>query len=296
MNFLAILSPHRATNLIKGASLTGMPLTWAAISYNTYQSIAWWMLMAALAMFYVVLRNGFMRSHQLRVLMTILFALGALQALYGIIQALVPSVGILWTDKGAEGVARGTYVNRNHFAGFIEMIFPLCLGYRLSFVDWEHRGSKKKGLKTLLTHNQESPTFLFSIILVVLLVAVLFSQSRAGITSTGLGFIIFSVLVFIANKHLPLGFWLSIVFILGLTLIYGLRIGFDDIIARFLELDTDTNRLKVWADTSNILRDHPLGIGLRNFKQLFPVYRVQTLGSSQYLYAHNDVLQLLTEA
>jgi O-antigen ligase len=44
------------------------------------------------------------------------------------------------------------------------------------------------------------------------------------------------------------------------------------------------------------LRDHPLGIGLGNFKDVYPVYNVSRISETRFLYAHNDYLQLLIEA
>jgi O-antigen ligase len=44
------------------------------------------------------------------------------------------------------------------------------------------------------------------------------------------------------------------------------------------------------------LKDHPLGIGLGNFKNVFPVYNVSTISDNRFLYAHNDYLHLLVEA
>ncbi len=63
-----------------------------------------------------------------------MIALAVLEAIYGLIQALIPSLGVLWVDyiKNYLGDARGTFINRNHFAGFIEMVWPLALGYTLA--------------------------------------------------------------------------------------------------------------------------------------------------------------------
>jgi len=57
----------------------------------------------------------------------------------------VPSIGVLYEDNIGLGNARGTYI----IAGFIEMAFPLCLGYVLSFGDWTGQ-KEKKGIKARL--------------------------------------------------------------------------------------------------------------------------------------------------
>jgi O-antigen ligase len=44
------------------------------------------------------------------------------------------------------------------------------------------------------------------------------------------------------------------------------------------------------------LKDHPLGIGLGNFKQVYPVYNVSRISDTRFLYAHNDYIHLLVES
>jgi len=44
-----------------------------------------------------------------------------------------------------------------------------------------------------------------------------------------------------------------------------------------------------------LIKDHPFGIGLEAFKQVFPVYNVSNFLNVQYIYLHNDYLQLLVE-
>jgi O-antigen ligase len=84
--------------------------------------------------------------------------------------------------------------------------------------------------------------------------------------------------------------------IIGLVVIYGLKIGFGPIIERFLELSDGNSRLDFWQDSLTIIKDHPLGIGLGNFKQVFAVYNVSGISDVTVTYTHNDYLQLLVEA
>ena len=125
------------------------PFYSAAMSYNRFTAFAWWILLLSLALFFTVLRNTLNDSGRLKLVLRIVLILAAFEALYGIIQAFVPSVGVIWEDTIGLGNARGTYINRNHFAGFIEMAFPLCLGYVLSFGDWTGQ-KEKKGMKARL--------------------------------------------------------------------------------------------------------------------------------------------------
>ncbi|KKL70291.1 hypothetical protein LCGC14_2106370 [marine sediment metagenome] len=289
------LSPFRYRALSDGATLAGIDFNPSSLSYNRFTSLGWWILLLSIAMFFIVLRNTLTDSRRLRLVLRIVLILAAFEALYGIIQALVPSVGVIWEDTIGLGNARGTYINRNHFAGFIEMVFPLCLGYTLSLGDWS--GQKKMGgIKAMLSSDRSSPPLLLGVVLVIMLVAVLFSRSRAGIVGMGLGFLVFTLLVRLGSGRLPMGFLLGTIAIFGLTFVYGFRIGFESIIDRFLMISKGADRTMLWADAWRIVQDHPLGVGLANFSLVFPIYKVQTTHEAFYIYAHNDYLQLLIEA
>ena len=289
------LSPFRYRALSDGATLAGIDFDPSSLSYNRFTSLGWWILLLSIAMFFIVLRNTLNDSGRLRLVLRIVLILAAFEAFYGIIQALVPSVGVIWEDTIGLGNARGTYINRNHFAGFMEMVFPLCLGYTLSLGDWS--GQKKKGgIKAMLSSDRSSPPLLLGVILVMMLVAVLFSRSRGGITGMGLGFLVFTLLVRLGSGRLPMGFLLGAIAIFGLTFVYGARIGFESIIDRFLVLEGGNSRSLLWKDALGIVQDHPFGVGLANFSLVYPVYKIQMVSESFFIYAHNDYLQLLIEA
>jgi hypothetical protein len=99
---------------------------------------------------------------------------------------------------------------------------------------------------------------------------------------------------------MPIGFWVMIGAMAFLILLYGVKIGFDPIIKRFLKvgahLGESDSRLDIWRDSLAILKDHPLGIGLGNFRDVYPVYNVSRISDTRFLYAHNDYLHLLVEA
>jgi O-antigen ligase len=84
--------------------------------------------------------------------------------------------------------------------------------------------------------------------------------------------------------------------IVGMLVIYSVSIGIGPITERFLTLRGGDSRLDFWRDSLLIIKDHPLGIGLRNYEKVFPVYDISMLTDKRLEYAHNDYLQLLIEA
>jgi len=245
-------------------------------------------------MFFFVLRDFCDSRRSLKLLVIIMIGLAILEAIYGLIQALIPSLGVLWVDyiPNYLGTARGTFINRNHFAGFIEMVWPLALGYALAL---GYRG-KEINLRKLLASDRLNKQILLALGIVIMLLALLLSRSRAGITGAFIGFVTFILLSRSAHKQVPKGFWVMGGAMISLIFLYGIKIGLDPIIERFLQISANNSRLDIWRDSLVILKDHPLGIGLGNFKHVFPVYNVSNISDTRFFYAHNDYLHLLVEA
>ena len=289
-SILSFLSPFRQEVLTQSVAIIDGFVEWQSISYSSRSSLAWWTFLLSLLIFFLVFRKTFTSSRHLKILIYILLGLSALEALYGLLQALIPTMGVLWVEK-TFGNARGTYINRNHFAGFIEMILPLGLGYTLSLGNWEERLS----LKALMSTDRPNFQFFLAIGLTVMVLALVFSKSRAGITGGVLGFLIFVYLVHTGSKGLPRSYWVIISLIIGMVTFYSFRIGVDPVLERFLRVNKEFGRLDLWRDCIVIVKDHPFGTGLATFKQVFAVYKVSTISETTPYHAHNDYLQLLVE-
>lgn len=290
---MGVLSPVRYQLLVQTEALTGMDAAWPTLSYAPFQSLGWWSFLLGLGMLFVLLKTCFASPGMLRWTLWILLVLAVVQGVYGILQALIPNLGVLWYIKSGLGDARGTWINRNHFAGFMGMMLPLLLGLSMSRVRW---GARLK-FKTLLQSDRIHKDSMFLLALVIIALALLFSKSRAGIMSMFLGVGFFLFLIRGKDRKSSKRFWIIGSVLFGLTLLYGLRIGFDPIIDRFLALNKNISRLDYWNDSLAIIADHPLGIGLAAFKYVFPAYSATSLTETVTpYYLHNDVLQLLVEA
>jgi len=291
---LSFLSPFRHEMLTQSFAIIGESVGWQSISYSSLRSLAWWTFLLSLLLFFFIFRKTFTFSKHLKLLVVVLLVLGTAEALYGLIQALVPSLGVLWVDyiEAYLGDARGTYINRNHFAGFMEMILPLGLGYTLALGNWK----EKLSFKALMSTDRINFQFFLTIGLGIMMLALLFSKSRAGITGWGLGFLTFVILVHLGSNGVPRSFWVISAIIIGMVAFFSLRIGVDPVLDRFLRISKDSSRLDFWRDSLVMAKDHPFGIGLATFRQVFPVYNVSTISEVRVHYAHNDYLQLLVEA
>jgi O-antigen ligase len=200
-------------------------------------------------------------------------------------------MGVLWVDYVHDymGNARGTFINRNHFAGFVEMIWPLILGYTIAMTDRGH--SLKKALASDFLNQQA----LMALGIAVMLLSLLLSQSRAGITGGFIGLMTFWYMARPKIRRIALSNRLLMGGIVVVLIIYCLTIGVGPIFERFLSIDDSNSRIEIWRDSLLILKDHPLGIGLRNYENVFQVYNQSNVSDRMVTYAHNDYLQLLIE-
>jgi O-antigen ligase len=291
--FWEILGSQRHIVSISSNSLLGLPSKNVALSYNPSYSFGWWLFLISLVVLFSVLRNTVSRS-RIVILLWLLFVISSLEALYGIVQTLIPNLGVLWVDyiQTYLGNARGTYINRNHFAGYMEMMIPLMLGFALSREDW----NAKIDWRTFFASDRPHLQFLLSLGLVIMVLALLFSRSRAGITGFVIGLGVFLYLIRSGRKALPLSVKATFLVIGGLVLFYGLHIGFDPIFGRFLQISTDASRIDFWRDSLPIIAANPFGTGLGTFEQVFAVNNTSTLADIRVTHLHNDYLQLLMEA
>ena len=247
----------------------------------------------SLCMYFVAVKNICAERKNLKPIIGTILGVALIEAFYGLIQAMVPNIGVLWVDhvQTYMGDARGTFINRNHFAGFIEMIWPLALGLTIA------QGGSRQGytLKNILSSEKLNQQALLALGIVVLLLALLFSRSRAGIAGALMGFLTFFLLTRSGEKRVSGSSLLLMIGIAGMLLVYSLAIGFGSVLERFFTLSGGDSRLDFWRDSLVIVKDHPLGIGLRNFEKVYPVYNVSRLADQRLEYVHNDYLQILIE-
>jgi hypothetical protein len=290
---LSYLSPVRFQTLTNAQVLLNSSPSWQTLSYDPLVALSWWMFLFCLYLFFAAVRSLCADTKNLKRIVYVMMSIALIEAVYGLIQALVPTLGVLWVDyvKAYMGDARGTFINRNHFAGFIEMVWPLALGFTLAQGGW----GQGYTLKKILASERLNRQALLALGIVVLLLSLLFSKSRAGIAGASMGFLIFIFLARSGSKGMFRYTWLLLVGIVGMLVIYSLSIGVGPITDRFFTLKDGDSRLDFWRDSLPIIIDHPLGIGLRNYEKVFPIYNVSMLADKRLEYAHNDYLQILIE-
>lgn len=205
---------------------------------------------------------------------------GFFVALLGILQHLTFNGKLYWfREMRFGGIPFGPYVNRNHFAGFAELVIPVSL------------------VPLALGKVRRERWFLVSLFAVVPIGALFFSASRGGIVSFAVEvgvLLLWLVLRRTTGKHLLSA---GIVFLLAFLMVSWL--GVHQAIERFSAMQslevTQGKRTSMAADTWHIFLDHPvLGTGLGTLQIVFPPYETNYDGKIVN-HSHNDYLEALAE-
>lgn len=191
--------------------------------------------------------------------------------------------------------ATGTLVNRNHFAGFLEMSIPLALGYSLSLSNWDD-GKQKSLLKKLVSSDNVYKQILLIFLAGIMLLALILSKSRMGSFSSFLSLIFFYISYVSFRRNKTQKGWL-LLFVIAIAILYGLWIGLYSVFERFLRIEAEAQgRLLVWKDMLSMIRDFPLfGTGFGTFSHAYRLYKQFMEKALVFSCAHNDYFQLLAE-
>lgn len=224
---------------------------------------------------FFLVQNLFGERKEMYLFSRLLVWTAATLALYGLLKYAL-SVGA--TAGKAELV--GTYVNRNHFAGYLELCLPLALGIVGYITD--------KGKKILLIYG-----------IVLMVVALVLTLSRGGWVSASVALLYMVVLARKREVFSPRawGGLVAVVVVLAVAVL-----GLNPVVTRLSTLDRIVKtpfafdgRTQVWSGTLEIIKENPLlGTGIGTFPFAFAPHRECGI-TRRYLQAHNDVLQFTSE-
>lgn len=302
-----VLSP-RAFALHQGLAADGLavsPSSWPSLSLSPAATLSKFVLTLCYGLFaFLVLRTARSRR-RLEILVLVILGSALFQAFYGMAETFSGHEMILGRAKRHNiGSVTGTFVNRNHFAGFLEMAFPLSLGYLLVKARYFQM---EKGLslrRKILWFGQESLqwTFLYGLASVFIGVGLVFSRSRSGVMILLLTVLLAGVAAVAwrglseeeAGARRRFGRLVRGVFVLVLGA--ALWFGIDPIIARFAEVDVSKEaRRTFYRTTARMIGDFPLvGTGKGSFPHAYAMYEEKD-DRLRLSFAHNDYLEFAAE-
>ena len=253
-----------------------VPLT--ASRYDTRMELQ--LLLTYLVVLFLM-SQAYLRTSHWRGYIWFLMTLGFFVSIFGILQYLTFNGKLYWfRTMRYGGIPFGPYVNRNHFAGFAEVVIPVAL------------------VPLVLGRVRRERLFLVALFALVPIVALLLSASRGGIISFVVQLVILFLLLLVRrvrSRHMIAGGLVVLCAVMAVS-----WIGVQQALQRFSAMQTNevtgSKRAAMRQDTWRIFLDHPfLGTGLGTFEMVFPPY--DSLYDGKIVnHAHNDYVEVLAEA
>jgi O-antigen ligase len=230
--------------------------------------------------------------HRLHLLVRTIMIFGFLLAIFGLTQSFTSPTKVYWMRELNQSTAFGPFINRHHFAGYMELTIALPLGLLLAgAID------KQKWL-------------LYIFIAGLMGVALVMTSSRGGIISLVAEIVFLVIVTAIWRRHGERrragGRLRSVAARTALAgaLIFGLFLGVillggEFSLNRFIDsVNTDdptTGRAHFWAVTLEMIKANPVvGTGLGAYGVIYTHYDTRN-GLYRLEQAHNDYLQVLSD-
>lgn len=300
---LGVISPSSARSYAAfsndGAS------AWRAISIAPQSTVdEFWKLLSYIAVFVVVISHFKRRDQVFKVLRLVVW-MGLGIAVFAVVQKAAWNGRIYWIYPVREGLTPsaahiwGPYINRNHFAGYMEMAVPLALGfslYRLSGIKVLPGIPFKMKLSVYANSKALMPMTLLFAAAIVMAGVLFMTLSRGGTAGLVAGVVVFLAMSLkrrsLKNKAVILAAIAAVLFLLFVFL------SWSRLEERFSQVGEEdrTARFDVWADSVNIAGDFPVfGSGLGTFERVYPLYQTR-YSILLFTHAENDFVEILTEA
>lgn len=267
----------------------------SSLSFDPYSTRFILVQLAALTIYFAAVLVFTDTPKRLRLLVRTITVFGFFLAIFGLTQSFTSPDKVYWIRELPSAQAFGPFINRHHFAGYMELALALPLG--LVFT-----GAIEKEKK-----------FIYLFAAALMAVALIMTNSRGGIIS-----LVAEILFLVATmglgrrhkkkttseEHMPRFKSAAMRAGLALALVVALfggvvLLGGEDALSRLVgSVNTDdptTGRAHFWSVTLDIIKSHPvIGTGLGAFGVVYTGYDSRN-GMYRLEQAHNDYLQILSD-
>lgn len=205
---------------------------------------------------------------------------------------------IFWVRPSAHAMGSvGPYVNHNHYAGLMEMIFPLMVGLFLFYLPRSSSAHIRQRLAVFFTHRYLARSLFFGLVIILTGASVFISLSRGGTISLIISLIVFSAWMVLKTRKKKSGLVLAVVLLGMLTLTGGKQ--WTALFDRFEQIRNPSgeiyaDRLDRWPVIIQMIGDFPLcGSGMGATQYVYQRYRLDA-HDNILEHVHNDYLGFLS--
>lgn len=237
-------------------------------------------------------------KEQLKTAVMVFLGMAVFQAILGLMQyGTGPDSLLRFSDTPSSGL--GTYPNRDHLAGFLEMALPLSLAMLTSSIGHSHTARRHtRNLRqrlALLATSYLNQAVVYACISIAILLGLIFTQSRTG-NVLAMVVILLSTIAFSArlggrNVYGLLGTFTAI------SIMLAIEVGMAPVLNRFIHQDPlQDSRWEIFNTTITAIGEFfPVGSGIGTFSQIFPRFQESGFNGTFVNRAHNDYLEWIME-
>ncbi len=293
-----LLSPA-AFEVYQGSNLFSNTSKYMTLSLNHQATLSEFFRYSTYVMFYVLTIQLLKDKHLMRNTVLIIAFFGGILAVSSILQFYLTENVLLWFRPSPKNsIIVGPYVNHNHYAGLMEMIFPIVLSLFFFYRPRIKNTSLFKGIAEIFSSEKANIHILIGTAVLLIITSIFVSLSRSAMISTFLSLILFTLLLI--KRKVSRG---NTVLIVGVIMVTAISIGWfgwDQIFDRFAKLKNAQGviheaRFDFWEDSKQMVEDYKItGSGFGSYRYVYPTYRTITTKLT-LTHAHNDYLELLCE-
>ncbi|MFL6231232.1 MAG: O-antigen ligase family protein [Pyrinomonadaceae bacterium] len=292
------LLPLSSAGDTAAAAAAGVAGARAAVSLDPFTTRLVVVQLVALLVYFAAALSFIDSPRRLQLVARVVMIFGFALAVFGMAQYFVSPDKIYGIRETTQSLSFGPFINRHHFAGYMELTLALPLGYVFAgAVERDKRiaygfAAAVMALGLVLTNSRGG---MLSLAAEVMFVVIVSAGVRRDAHSSGHKESRVERVRRVAVRA-ALGCALLAALFLG-----ALAFGGEGALARLVgSVNTDdptTGRAQFWRTTTAIIADHPLaGVGLGAFGVAYSGYD-QTNGRVYRLeQAHNDYLQIVSDA
>jgi O-antigen ligase len=279
---------------LRSADNAGLPLSLVrTLSLDPYSTRLVLVQVTALLVYFVATLTFTDTPRRLRTIVRTIMIFGFLLAMFGLMQSFTSDgTRVYWFRQLTQSTAFGPFINRHHFAGYMELAIALPLGLLFSGA----------------IESYKRPLYAFAAMMMG--VALIMTNSRGGIISLAAEILFLVVVAGPGLRHAErrpraqrirsallrtgLAFGLIAVLIGG-----AIAVGGADVFTRLIGTanadDPTTGRTHFWSVTLDVIKAYPIvGSGLGSFSVIYTRYDSRN-GLYRLEQAHNDYLQTLAD-
>ncbi|MBO1923325.1 O-antigen ligase [Thiomicrorhabdus sp. 6S3-12] len=301
---LSLRSPAKVLGTLLALTQLWVALQWAlGWSYDPAQHFEYLLLGISYSLFFILLLAHFYQRNALTKLIAVIVISGVFQAFYGTSMVLGAMDSLFYSKAYYLHDASGSFVNRNHLAGYLVMTISLGIGLMLAFRDG--RAWNWRNFMALLVSSKMK----IRLALVIMVIGLVMSHSRMGNTAFFVGLVIIgSLFIFTLREHRLRNSLLLISFVVIDLIIISQYFGLERLKERLLHTEislteqegkmlVDINDLRspIFQKSVALLKESPLvGIGAGSYETAFTPLAGPNFGG-RVDHAHNDYLEFLIE-